>query len=391
MAYIAPYIDETGLHIPSYQDIVDDMVEGAKAIFGEDIYLGNDSADYQLISTFALKQYDTLQAIQYAYNSRSPATASGAALDAVVKLNGIKRKAAGYSTCDVKITGTPYTQISNGGITDKNKILWDLPKSVVIPTSGTVVVTATCSVAGGISVAVGDLSEIATPTYGWVSVTNEGIATLGVPQETDEELRIRQTKSVAIPSQTLLEGTLGSIMAVPNVKRAAVYENDTNSASVSAGNPYGLPAHSITCVVDGGESELIAAAILYHKGVGCYTNGDIEVELETPNYTNVVRFSRPTDVTVEVAITLIPYHGFATSIEDEIKRAVADYLNSLGIGRDVSLSMLISVAMRCNADLNSPTFGISTLTINDASADLSIDYDEIPVGDIDEITVEVDE
>ena len=60
MAYFAPYIDATGFHYPTYQDIVDDMVAGAKSIFGSDLYLENDSADYQLISIFASKTYDTL-------------------------------------------------------------------------------------------------------------------------------------------------------------------------------------------------------------------------------------------------------------------------------------------------------------------------------------------
>ena len=59
MAYFTPYIDETGFHFPTYQDIVDDMVAGAKSIFGSDIYLENDSADYQLISIFALKTQST--------------------------------------------------------------------------------------------------------------------------------------------------------------------------------------------------------------------------------------------------------------------------------------------------------------------------------------------
>ena len=393
MAYIAPYVDEAGLHIPSYQDIVDDMVEGAKAIFGDDIYLGNDSVDYQLISTFALKQYDTLQAVQHAYNSRSPVSAIGAALDTVVKLNGIKRKGAGYSTCDVKITGTPYTQILGGAITDRNKILWNLPPSVVIPSTGEVVTTATCSVAGGISVAVGDLSEIATPTYGWVSVTNENIAVLGVPEESDAELRIRQAKSVAIPSQTMLEGTLGSIVAIKDVQRVAVYENDTNVATVTTSNPYGLPPHSITCVVEGGDSMEIANAILYHKGIGCYTNGDVEIEVPGANdFINHVRFYRPEYVDVFVNVQLKPYVGYVTSSADKVKQAIADYLKELNIGSDVSISMLVSVAMRCNADLNNPTFGVHSITIGKsagamAAADINIDYKQIPNSVLENITV----
>lgn len=91
MAYFAPYIDETGLHIPTYSDILDDQLQQAKNIFGQDLYLGTDSQDYQYISTFAVKMSDTLQAVQFAYDSHGPGSAIGTALDGLVKLNGIKR------------------------------------------------------------------------------------------------------------------------------------------------------------------------------------------------------------------------------------------------------------------------------------------------------------
>lgn len=99
MTYFKPYVDSTGLHIPTYNDILEDMIAAMKQIYGDDIYLDNSSHDYQLLSIFALKQSDTLQAMAYAYNARSPETAIGTSLDSVVKLNGIRRKAASQSTC----------------------------------------------------------------------------------------------------------------------------------------------------------------------------------------------------------------------------------------------------------------------------------------------------
>ena len=64
MAYFAPYINETGIHIPTYPDIRDDLVKMYKSIFGDDVYLENDSQDYQLISIFADKTHDALQQLQ---------------------------------------------------------------------------------------------------------------------------------------------------------------------------------------------------------------------------------------------------------------------------------------------------------------------------------------
>lgn len=384
MSYFSPYIDKNGLHVPTYNDILEDEIKQMKKIYGDDIYLGNDSADYQMLSIFALKTSDTLQACVDAYNSRSPSTAIGSALDAIVKLNGIARKGAGYSTCQVVITGTAWTEIKNGSIKDANSIIWNLPESVIIGDTGEVTVTATCSEAGAISAAPGDISVINTPTYGWKSVTNTVSAVLGNDEETDGELRIRQTKSVANPSQSMLQGTLGAIIACDNVARTTVYENDTNISTVDAEhNPHGFPAHSVTCVVEGGADEDIAEAILYHKGIGCYTNGDTEITVtDTNGYENKIRFYRPSYIPIFVKVTVKKYSGYLSSIKASIQKAVYTYLSSLEIGQTVSISMLAAIVMNCNPSSTSPSFGVTEILVGKtedsrAAADISMTFREV--------------
>ena len=384
MAYFAPYIDETGFHYPTYQDIVDDMVAGARSIFGSDIYLENDSADYQLISIFALKTFDTMQGMAMAYNSRGPGTAVGVCLDGVVKINGIARKAGSRSTADVVITGTPYTQIVNGSVKDVNDVVWNLPVNVSIPTSGTVTATVTCSETGSVAAAANEINQINSPTYGWLTVTNPAAAVPGTETETDAALRIRQTASVAGPSRTMLAGTYAAIAALENVQRVAVYENDTNSAAVQpTTNPYGLPAHSVTCVVEGGDAEEIAKAILRHKGIGCYTNGDVvETIMDAGGYANTIRFFRPTAVPVYVEIKLVPYTGYMSTMATKVKDAIVEYLTGFAIAADVSVSLLAGVAIAINEDLKNPAFGISYVHIGKTagaltSNDIAIDYNEV--------------
>lgn len=384
MAYFKPYVDSAGLHIPTYNDILDDMIASMKQIYGDDIYLENDSADYQLLSIFALKTTDTLQALTYAYNARSPHTAIGTSLDSVVKLNGISRKAASHSTCDVVLTGTAFTQILNGAVQDKAGIVWDLPSTVVIGSDGTLTTTATCRDAGAISALAGDIDSIYTPTYGWTAATNKTAAIQGRDVETDAELRARQAVSTSNPSQTMLAGTKGAIAALPNVTRFAVYENDTNSAAVSDDNPHGLPPHSITCVVEGGTDMDIAGAIYTHKGLGCYTNGDVPVEFTDQNeYINTIRFSRPVYKDVYVKLEVKKYTGYVTSVISQVRLAIYDYLASLTVGSDVSISMLIGIITACNPDVNKPIFGIKSIQIGTseeslAAADIDIAYNEIP-------------
>ena len=396
MSYFAPYVDGSGLHMPTYSDILEDMISSMKEIYGTDIYLENDSADYQFLSALALKVSDSYQAVQYAYNSRSPSTAIGAALDSVVKLNGIYRKAAGYSTCELTITGTAFTEIKNGSVKDATGNVWNLPASVVIGSDGTIKATATCATAGAITALPGDITEINTPTFGWTAVTNEVSAIQGNAIETDGELRQRQTISVSNPSQTMLAGTLGALRALKNVARVSVYENDTNISTVDEDdNPYGLPAHSVTCVVEGGDDNDIAEAILYHKGIGCYTNGSTVVKVKDQNeYINTIRFYRPTYVPIYVHVKVKKYTGYISSLASSIKSAVYDYLEGLEIGRDVSISMLTGIVVGCNPNPSKPLFGISAITIGRSESalkagDVDIDYNEVASPLYDAIEVEV--
>lgn len=384
MTYYKPYVDSKGLHIPTYNDILEKLVASMKQIYGDDIYLDNSSPDYQLLSIFALVQADTMQTMAYAYNARSPETAIGASLDSVVKLNGIKRKAASQSTCQVKITGTPFTQILNGAVKDRAGLIWDLPSNVVIDSSGITYTVVTCRKAGAVSALAGDITQIETPTYGWISVENEVAAVLGNTEETDAQLRERQTISTANPSQTMLAGTKGAIAALKNVSRYAVYENDTNVESVTEDNPHGLPAHSVTCVVEGGTDEDVAEAIFLHKGIGCYTHGDVVVEYTDQNdYINRIRFFRPDYKDVFVKVVIKKYTGYISSMTTKVREAVYEYLAALTIGSDVSASVLSNIIAACNPSLTKPIFGIKELKIGlskDALAaqDITIGFKEIP-------------
>ena len=395
MSYFKPYIDSTGIHIPTYNDILEKMEEDAKTIFGSDIYLENDSADYQWISANALRESDALESLAYAYNSRSPATAIGSGLDAVVKINGLVRKSASYSTCSVKLSGTAGTVITGGIVQDNSGYKWDLPDTVTIGESGTVIVTVTCETLGAIIAMPGDINTIVTPSYGWASVTNDSSASVGNAVETDAELRARQALSTEIPSQTLLDGTIAGILSVPNVSRQKCYENDTNLSDVSTDNPYGLPAHSITCVVEGGTDAEIAEQIYLRKGIGCYTNGTTEVSIAGKYGINSnIRFYRPSYVSVDVTVNIKKYSGYTTATADVVKDLIYSYLNSLGIGDDLAVGILWSTAQSANADLTNPTYAVTSLSVakhggTAGTAEIVTAFNEVIQGNADYITVNV--
>ena len=91
MAYFAPYIDGTGLHMPTYDDRLEDLVSAYRSIFGIDAELSEAVPDYQLLSVFAKALDDTSALVLQAYNSRNPLYASGQALDLLLPMYGLSR------------------------------------------------------------------------------------------------------------------------------------------------------------------------------------------------------------------------------------------------------------------------------------------------------------
>lgn len=378
MAYFSPYIDETGMHIPTYTDIRDDLITSMKEIFGNDIYIDEDTQDYQQISIFAKKIFDTNALALLVYNNRTVNTAIGIGLDNLCALAGIVRKAATYSTVQLTITGTPSTVITSGQASDQNgEYTWNLPSTVTIPDAGTITVEATCDEAGDIIVAPNTITKILTPVFGWTSVTNNFQGSGGTNQETDSELRARYSLAVSSPSQTVFESIIASVYSVDGVQRIKAYENDTGST-----DSLGLPPHSITLVVEGGTDEDVGNEIYYKKTPGCYTNGTTTVNIVSlSGNTTAINFYRPTYKQVYVKVSLKKLSSYNDEYATDIQNAIADYINNLEIAETVYRSVLWSIATSQMKSLQSPSFSVLNIqTSTDGStftdSDIEVAFNE---------------
>ena len=329
-------VTETGVSVPTYAEVLADLQAKYRGVYGPDVYLEPDSQDGQLLGIQAQAITDANAALAACYNAFSPGTAQGEGLSSVVKVNGIRRQSATYSTADLTITGNVGAVINQGRARDTNDFLWALPATVVIPAGGVITVTATCMTLGAVSAGVGAINVIATPTYGWVSVTNALTATEGVAVETDAALRRRQKTSVALPSLSIFDGLVGAVANVAGVTRYRGYENDGTATDAN-----GLPAHSVALVVEGGTGPAIAQTIAAKKGPGVYTAGTSAVTIPTTSGgTQTIRFYRPVEKPVLVEIDIQALTGFVLPTADLIQQAVADYINGLDIGVGVLLGRL---------------------------------------------------
>jgi uncharacterized phage protein gp47/JayE len=425
MAYQPPSISSAGLSINVYEDILNDLIAQFQAIYGQQVYLGTDSADYQNIAINALKHFDVEQALQQVYLSFNPLTAVGAALDSLGKLIGPRRKQATYSTVSLQLTGTPNAVINNGVAQDVNGNYWLLPPNVVIPASGQITVTATAQQIGNINALAGQINKIATPTAGWISVTNPSAAISGSSVESDSSYRARLLISQAGPGMSMLASIAAAVAAVPGVTRSVVYENyfgytaswgtvNTNGTTVTLVTGYGFdatdvnqsiwingsqytisavnsstslvltasagtqnnvsfyigdglaigPGHSISAVVEGGSSTAIAQAIYSKRSVGVLTNGTTSVVVTDPKNGNTqmtVSYYVLGYVYIYVAISVHGLAGFTTATLSSIQSDIVNYLNSLGIGQAVVYSELYGAALNARPNPDAPIFSIRSL------------------------------
>lgn len=358
-------VTDQGIVAPDYQTILEKLTEYFRQIYGEDAYLDPDSKDGQMVALYALGIHDANNTAIDVYNSFSPATGRGRALASNVKINGITRKLATSSTADVVVTGENGTLIAAGSVRDANGVVWDLPVNVNIPASGSVTVTATCSTPGPVAAIANSITRIANPTRGWLSVTNPLAATVGVAGETDAQLRQRQSRSTALPSQTTIDGMDGSLLDVTGVSRVRIYENDLDTPDSN-----GLPGHSICCIVDGGAATEIATVISKKKDQGTSTFGTTTVNI-TGKYgePKAIKFSRPVVVEAFIEIVIATYPGYTSQVAEEMKAEISKYINSLRIGDDVLLSRIYSPAnLGVMSGGDSKYYDINSLKIGKSAA-----------------------
>ena len=390
MAYFTPYIDNTGIHVPTYQDIIDYYITKAKEIYGSDIYLGEDSKDYQLISIIARSAASSLQAAIDSYNARNPDTTFDDALDGIVTINGIQRKPATYSTAEVILTGIPYTLIQSGVVKSASGDQWNLPQEVVLDGNGTALVTVTAQEKGPIVALANTITTIVTPTYGWYTVNNLSAASEGASAETTPALKARRKIAVATPSITPLGALEAAINNVLGVTDFQVYENDTKVTDAR-----GLPGNSITAVVEGGTTEDIAEAIAKTKNMGVLSYGDVHHSVIN-EYGSVldIAFFRPVETNVYMTINIKALTGYTSLIGDQIKEAVIAYLDSMSIGDNLYNSQIYEAVLSVSPDPKpyfsiDPTEGIliGTSDGSQAKQDLEANYKQKYVSNADIITI----
>ena len=191
---------------------------------------------------------------------------------------------------------------------------------------------------GKITLPNGIVTKIVNNVAGFDKVTNLAEPVYGRAKETDVELRQSYIAKSALRSNTMIDSITAELLNnVRNVESASGFENVTDIT-----DSRGLPPHSIEIIVEGGNSDEIASAILKRKAGGIQTYGEIEVIVPSKYGDNIpIRFNRPEYLYTYINIVLhVDKDNISGNYRLVTTESILEYGRMLKAGDDLMIQPL---------------------------------------------------
>lgn len=305
-----PEFTSQGISIQTFEEIFEELAQGYRDIYGQDIDLSQASPDGQRVGIEARARLD-LQSFALALaNSFDPDFAMGQGLSKISKLSGIFPRPGTRSQWDIVVIVDRSVTLPVGyTIEDDLGQEWAIPEAVdLVPGENTVTFRAV-EFGEVIGTAGADLGEVIF-VRGVIGLRADIDAVQGREEETVTQFRQRRARSLENPAYSTVGALFAKLANLPGVTDLAVYENDQPFPDPVTG----IEANSVWAIVENGTVDDIIETLVKQRTAGSRTKGDIEgMYVETlirPNgaefyMVHTMRFDRPvyTDLSVQLTVT----------------------------------------------------------------------------------------
>lgn len=300
-------LTSTGLSVDTQAEILATIEADERAEISDRLDLSTSSPLGQLNRLLARAFRKVQESAADLYNAIDPDSASGDALFRLGALTGTIREPATAS----RVTVVCNLDAGTYGI----GLLIAYPSgrpadtfaniASVTSTGGATNVVFQATATGPIQATANTL-QISAPVAGWNSIVSHPDATPGLAIETEAAFRARRNQEVTAPGSSSVDGIAADLTQnIPEIVTVAITENDTD-ATVNL-----VPPHAIEVVVYGpdpatsADDQAVAAQILASKAAGIGTYGTTSKTVyDSQGQAHVVKFTRPSNVTVNVALTV---------------------------------------------------------------------------------------
>lgn len=394
---MATELTALGLTISTLQELVDELTAEMQAIYGADINVDPNSPDGQMINIFAQAAEDILEVLLDSYNTFSVQGAYGTTLDQRVALNGIARRQGTYTLTDVSVTTNQALTLTGQDalisdptatvftVQDDNGNQFQLIDTYVFASADTQSLAFKAVDIGAVETTPNTITNQSTTVLGVTAVNNPTPATsVGVNEETDAQLKIRQAASFSLASTGPADAVEAALQATADILDAYVLENFTN-AEVNT-----IPAHSIWAIVLGGTDADIAQAIYSKKGIGCGLKGSQSYTIARPNGNGyVAKWDTAVAQPLYIEFSIQGRVAGTAFDADFLADALAEALNPYKLGQNPTIGDVISAMITISPtgyltnvgvstdgltyfEVVTPTTAINYFTVDAANIDISV-------------------
>ncbi|HAH8787748.1 TPA: hypothetical protein HIQ84_001902 [Escherichia coli] len=338
---MALQFNDNGLETNTFRDLFQELIDGYKGIYGQDIDLDQESPDGQRVAIEAQARADMEAALQWLYSQMDPDFNTGDMQQIISKLHGLYLRPGSRSQRDLKVTTDRPVLMYNGyRVRDQANQVWFIPQDVTVA-AGTTAVTFFAQNFGKVTGLVADTFTQITPEPGVLSIISDTEAVVGRDEETPEEFRQRRNRSLENPATGSTGAIFAKVAQLPGVTDLNIGENDTKINN----DITGVPANSIWLIVEGGSISEIVEVMVKQKGGGTGTKGEITGRhtetLVRPDGTTLLiahelQLDRPIYKPLHMRITARRKVGSDPIDTDTLKRALATRVMHIGESVDAN-------------------------------------------------------
>lgn len=371
-------LTENGFIAPTYEEVLDSVEDDFISKFGDDIVLTSNSNFGILARLIAWRETLMIQELQQNYYAAFISTATDTSLDRAGSNIGVSRKPAApaFATIEVTTDGEYLIEAGETFETDDGYV-FDLVKDIVTTRQadgswkGTGIVQSEETGAMN-NVPANSITMESNPDDNVLAVTNLEPANGGQDLEDDETYRSRLLEENAAEPGPTAWGIESALMELSGVRDVRPVENDTGTP-----DKWGNPPYSVHIYVLGGDDNEIARTLVDHAAAGITLVGSeaVDVQDATGNK-RTVNFDHAVDKPIYVKVQLSVNENWNNDEGvNDIKTAIADYINQLVIGNTLYLTRLYPLVYSIS--------GVSEATITLGTSQSALGSNDI-VNDIDQ-------
>lgn len=309
---IYEYLTDKGVIVPDTSDIRADVEALFRSLFGDDIDLSPETPQGVLVTMLTEERDGHVRFAAEVANQVNPDIANGVFIDAIgAWLRGQRMPATHTIINGVIFGGVPGTIIPMGSLVGSSQgDRFYTIATLTIGDQGTVLGTLRAAESGPVLAPVGSLNRVASSVLGWETVDNPIAGTIGRPEETDGQFKLRRIEILARNTMSVVEAIKSHLSSIPNVRSFTFRENTSDLEAYIDGVT--MSPKSIWVCIDGGADQEIAHALMESKTAGAAFNGSVAIDYVEPISGQVyagdlpVRIERPEEIQTYVRVTVAP-------------------------------------------------------------------------------------